>query len=89
MTEQPIPKNSTYSVRPWGERYSETRQQRHGNFNGYPCAICGRDIPINTATRYGGIITTDGEWTTDPDHPDSQGWHPVGSACHRRFKEAT
>jgi hypothetical protein len=85
MTEQPVPKNYTYSVKPWSDRYQDTPRHRRGDFDGYPCAICGRDIPTAKATRYGGIITTEGEWTTDPDHPRSQGWHPVGSDCHRRF----
>jgi hypothetical protein len=85
VTEQPTPKNYTYSVPPWGDRYRQTPGQRRGNFNGYPCAICGRDIPSDADVRWGGIITSDGEWTTDPNHPRSQGWHPVGSNCHRRF----
>jgi len=79
------PRNYVYSVAPWGERYQETRSHRHGQFDGYPCAICGKDIPTDKATRYGGIILITGGWTTDPNHPDSQGWFPVGSACHRRF----
>jgi hypothetical protein len=85
MTEQAIPKNYTYSVPPWGDRYQETPSHRRGQFHGYPCAICGRDISSTKEIRYGGIITTEGEWTTDPDHPRNLGWHPVGSNCHRRF----
>ncbi len=84
VTDATIPKNSTYTVRPWGDRYQETNRQRRGYFDGYPCAICGRDIPVRSV-KHGGIITTEGEWTTDPEHPRSQGWFPVGSECHRRF----
>lgn len=78
-----VPANSIYRVRPWGHRYQESARHRRGHFDGYPCAICGRDI--RGEPTYGGIITIDGEWTTDPNHPRSQGWHPVGSNCHRRF----
>ncbi len=77
--------NYVYSVQPWGERYQERSSHKRGHFDGYPCAICGKDIPTTKAPQYGGIITTDGEWTTDPNHPRSQGWFPVGSSCHRRF----
>ena len=80
-----VPTNSVYSVSPWGERYHQTQRQKRGNFDGYPCAICGKDIPTAKANRHGGIITIDGDWTMDPDHPRSQGWHPVGSECHRRY----
>lgn len=83
-TAEDIPRNDTYSVKPWGDRYYESQKHRRGHFDGYPCAICGRDILV-TSVRYGGIITTDGEWTTDPNHPDSQGWFPVGSRCHRKY----
>lgn len=78
-----VPVNSVYSCPPWGERYQESARQRHGNFDGYPCAICGKDI--RGEQRHGGIVTTAGTWTTDPNHPDSQGWFPVGAGCHRRF----
>jgi len=84
MTTETIPKNSTYTVRPWAERYQQTQRQRHGNFDGYPCAICGKDVKQDRV-KYGGIVTTEGEWTLDPDHPRSQGWHVVGADCHRRF----
>jgi len=83
-TEERIPRNDTYSVPPWGEHYTEGRNHRRGQFDGYPCAICGKDIPVKSV-RYGGVITTEGEWTTDPNHPDSQGWFPVGGHCHRKY----
>lgn len=82
--EAGIPRNDTYTVPPWGDHYQESQRHRRGNFDGYPCAICGKDIPVATV-RYGGIVTTAGEWTTDPDHPHSQGWFPVGSQCHRKY----
>jgi len=85
MTDERTPVNYTYSVLPWDERYQERSGHKRGHFDGYPCAICGKDIPTAKALRYGGVITTDGEWTTDPNRPDSQGWFPVGSDCHRRF----
>lgn len=85
MAEQPAPKNYIYSVKPWADRYQETARHLRGSFDGYPCAICGHDIPTAKANRYGGIITKDGEWTTDPNHPRNLGWHPVGGDCHRRF----
>ncbi len=77
-----IPTNNIYSVKPFADRYSETNRQQRGNFDGWPCAICGRDVGD---PKYGGIVTTDGKWTTDPNHPDSQGWFPVGPDCYRRF----
>ena len=82
-----IPRNDIYSVPPWGDRYYkrlESPSHRRGHFDGYPCAICGKDIPVKSVA-HGGIITVDGEWTTDPNHPDSQGWFPVGSQCHRKY----
>ena len=65
-TSSAAPTNSIYSVPPWGERYHQTQRQKRGNFDGYPCAICGKDIPTAKANRHGGIITIDGDWTIDP-----------------------
>ena len=30
-----------YSVKPWGDSYYESQRHHRGNFDGYPCAICG------------------------------------------------
>lgn len=89
MPADKVPVNYIYSVKPWGKQYAERTAKSYrrngGGFDGYPCAICGKDVPLENSTRYGGVVTTEGEWTLDPEHPYSQGWHPVGSACHRRY----
>ena len=45
------------------------------------CFLCGK----RTAENYYVHFTTDGSFTNNPEHPDSQGLFPVGNECRKKL----
>lgn len=48
------------------------------------CFLCGKPTAQKLWVHY----TTDGELTSDDNHPDSQGLFPIGSECAKKLPKS-
>lgn len=65
----------------------ERNRERGGKPNTEPCLVCGRDV--KDVLKHQVHFATDGTlFPVDEDnenHPDTQGWFPVGPECAKKL----
>jgi hypothetical protein len=73
--------------------YTENRFSKDHGGQRDPCACCGREM--KSKTRFwihlimggGTLLHPDDTEAYGTDDPGEMGWHPVGSACAKKFGE--